>query len=80
MDISANAEVDCSDGPCGQVTRLIINPINLQVTHLVVAEQDYPYLKRLVPVQLIWKSTAEFLYLKCTRKQLATLRPFPENE
>ena len=80
MHILVNAEADGSDGPYGRVTRLIINPINLQVTHLVVAERAYPYLKRLVPVQLIWKSTSEYLYLKCTKKQLATLRPFSEIE
>jgi hypothetical protein len=80
MQIVVNAEIDCSDGPCGRVTCLILRPTTPQVTHLVVAERDYPYLKRLAPVQLLRDSTPGHICLDCTKNQLATLRPFQEIE
>jgi hypothetical protein len=42
MHIAVNAAVDCSDGPSGRITCLIISPPQPQVTHLVVAERGYP--------------------------------------
>lgn len=80
MYIPVNDEIDCSDGPGGRVTCLMINPLKPQVTHLVVAERAFPYLKRLVPVQLLKDSPPGRSSLDCTRSQLAILRPFHEIE
>lgn len=80
MVIPLNNEINCSDGPGGRITCLIVNPLSLQLTHLVVAEQVYPYLKRLVPVQILKEQPSGCILLSCTQRQLATLRPFLEVE
>ncbi len=30
------AKADCADGPCGTVTRVVIDPVAHSVTHLVI--------------------------------------------
>lgn len=40
MDVPINAKVNCSDGPCGRSTRVVLNPGTKKVTHLVVATGD----------------------------------------
>ena len=43
MDIPLNAEVFCTDGPCGKSNSVIVNPITDQVTHFVTKENDFPH-------------------------------------
>jgi hypothetical protein len=43
MDIPLNAEVHCTDGVCGRSTYVIVNPVNEQVTHVVVREAWFPH-------------------------------------
>jgi hypothetical protein len=45
MDIPVKAVVQCTDGPGGRSTYVVVNPITEQVTHLVVKERQ----PRLVP-------------------------------
>lgn len=44
------SEVACSDGPCGTLTRVIVDPIQRRLTHLVVEPDGGPGEARLVPV------------------------------
>lgn len=80
MDIPINAEVRCADGPCGQTTRVIINPILREVTHLVVREKDFLRVERIVPIDLVVESTPHHIRLRCTFDELAALEPFIEYE
>jgi sporulation protein YlmC with PRC-barrel domain len=80
MDIPVSAEVTCIDGLCGHSSCVIVSPILQQVTHLVVQEKSFPYLKRLVPIELIGESASHLVHLGCTKSQLATLRPYLEIE
>jgi len=73
MDIPINAQVLCSDGPCGTSSYIILNPTNERVTHLVVKENRDPYRERLVPVDLIAGSTANEIRLGCSREELGGL-------
>jgi len=43
------AEARCNDGACGQVSRVVIDPVTLTVTHLVVEPDDPHQFGRLVP-------------------------------
>ncbi len=36
MDIVLNAQVKCTDGVAGHVSRIILNPVADQITHIVV--------------------------------------------
>jgi sporulation protein YlmC with PRC-barrel domain len=80
MDISANAEVVCTDGPVGRSTCVILNPVTQQVTHVVVKEKWFPHVERLVPVELVTESTPHQIHLRCTIKDLVELDSFTETE
>jgi sporulation protein YlmC with PRC-barrel domain len=66
------AEVSCSDGPGGQVRRVVVDPVAEAVTHLVVGPEHPHGLGRLVPVDLI-DATAGQIRLRCTLAEFARL-------
>ena len=47
------ADASCTDGACGQVSRIIVNPVAREVTHLVVDPKHRHGPGRLVPVDLL---------------------------
>ena len=76
MDISLNAPVACSDGAAGHVSALILNPLDDQITHVVVRETGRLAIEREAPVLLVVEATPERITLSCTQAQLAALPPF----
>jgi hypothetical protein len=46
-------KVTCSDGDCGELIRVIVDPVARKLTHLVVDPQDGVNSARLVPVDLV---------------------------
>jgi len=59
------ADVSCSDGVCGEVSRVVIDPVVRAVTHLVVEPKHRQGLGRLVPLDLVDATTGE-VRLDCT--------------
>jgi hypothetical protein len=59
---------------------VIINPVSRQLTHIVVDEKESPFLKRLVPLDLVTTGDTNGVALDCTMAQLSTLRPLVEFE
>lgn len=53
------AQASCSDGPCGEVTRVVVDPVAKAVTHIVVEPKHRSGLGRLVPVSLVNTSAGE---------------------
>jgi hypothetical protein len=78
MDIPINVDVWCDGELCGRSTCLIVNPINTRVTHLVVIENDFPYIERLVPVETILASSSKSIQLRCDKARLSGMEPFKE--
>ena len=66
------AEASCSDGVCGEVTRVVIDPVAETVTHLVVQPKHQHATGRLVPLRLV-QSTGADLHLDCTLAQFEKL-------
>jgi sporulation protein YlmC with PRC-barrel domain len=64
------AEAICSDGACGEVSRVVVDPVARTVTHLVV-ELTHGN-GRLVPVSLVDATTSE-VRLSCTRAEFDKL-------
>src|SRR5262245_55249047 len=60
------ARARCTDGHCGEVRRLIIDPATETVTHLVIQPGHRQEAGRLVPVHLV-ESTDGEIRLRCTR-------------
>ncbi len=59
------SEASCTDGVCGEVSRVVVNPVAEAVTHLVVEPKDRHGLARLVPIDLVEVASPE-VRLHCT--------------
>jgi sporulation protein YlmC with PRC-barrel domain len=73
------AEASCTDGVCGEVTRVVVDPVARAVTHLAVEPKGRIGLGRLVPVDLI-DSTADGIRLSCTLAEFERLDPAEETQ
>ncbi len=58
-------DASCTDGVCGEVIRVVVDPVARAVTHLVVEPKHRRGLGRLVPLDLVDTSTAT-VRLRCT--------------
>ena len=79
MLFTIGADASCSDGACGQVSRVIVNPVAREVTHLVVDPKYRHNSGRLVPVDLVDATTGQ-IRLRCTLAELQTLQPAEKTE
>jgi len=59
------ARASCTDGPCGEVSRVVVDPIARTVTHLVVGPEHRHGLGRLVPLDLVSVVAGE-IRVRCT--------------
>ncbi len=59
------AHASCTDGVCGEVIRVVVDPVARAVTHLVVEPKHRGALGRLVPLNLV-DTTASKVRLRCT--------------
>ena len=66
------ARASCTDGHCGEVRRLIIDPASEIVTHLVIQPGHRQEAGRLVPVHLVESADGE-IRLRCTRAEFDNL-------
>lgn len=73
------ATASCSDGLCGEVTRMIIDPVARTVTHLVVEPKHRGEPGRLVPLDLV-ATTADEITLRCTIAEFDRLDPAEETD
>ena len=79
MPFRIGADASCTDGACGQVSRIIVNPVTREVTHLVVDPKHRYGRGRLVPVDLVDAPTGQ-IRLRCTLAEFQTLRSGEETE
>jgi sporulation protein YlmC with PRC-barrel domain len=73
------AEAACTDGPCGQVTRVVIDPIARAVTHLVIEPKHRQGLGRLVPLRVA-SGGATRVRLSITLAEFHRLEPAEETQ
>jgi sporulation protein YlmC with PRC-barrel domain len=66
------ARASCTDGECGEVRRLIIDPATEMVTHLVIKPGHSQEAGRLVPVDLVETTDGE-IRLRCTLAEFGKL-------
>jgi sporulation protein YlmC with PRC-barrel domain len=71
---TVGATVSCTNGDCGKLTRVIIDPIGRTLTHIVV-EPRHEERGRLVPLHLVQTSTPEKIELACTLHEFNLLDP-----
>jgi sporulation protein YlmC with PRC-barrel domain len=73
------ADVSCSDGACGKVTRVVVDPVARTVTHLVVEPGLWHGPGRLVPLGLA-DAAADQIRLRCTLADFENLDPAEETQ
>src|SRR4249920_2015885 len=79
MPFRIGADATCTDGACGQVSRIIVNPATREVTHLAVDPKHRKGPGRIVPVDLVDATTGQ-IRLRCTLAEFQTLQPAQEAE
>jgi sporulation protein YlmC with PRC-barrel domain len=77
--LAIGTKASCSDGPCGEVRRLVIDPATDTVTHLVIQPGHRREAARLVPLDRV-EATAGEIRLRCTRAEFDKLDPAEERD
>jgi sporulation protein YlmC with PRC-barrel domain len=72
MQLILGTQASCSDGACGQLQRIILDPAERKVTHLAIEAGHSGAVGRLVPVSLVEQTSGE-LKLSCTTAQFDQL-------
>lgn len=73
------ADAIFADAACGEVTRVIVDPLARAVTHLVVRQKHQYGSARLVPLDLVDATTDE-IRLRCTLAEFEKLDPAEETQ
>jgi sporulation protein YlmC with PRC-barrel domain len=76
---SIGSEVACSDGACGDLRRVVVDPVARALTHLVVEPRHRAGAGRLVPVDLV-ESTTDVILLRCTIAEFEALENAEETQ
>jgi sporulation protein YlmC with PRC-barrel domain len=66
------ADVTCTDGNCGAVSKVVVDPVSQTVTHLLVEPKHRAGLGRLVPLDLV-DASADEVRLRCTMAEFESL-------
>jgi len=72
MPVTIGTRARCSDGASGWVSRVVVDPASLTVTHLVVEPEDRHEPGRLVPLDLV-HAAAGSIGLRCTTAEFYQL-------
>lgn len=71
------AEASCTDGSCGRVNRVVLDPVARAITHLVVEPSHHQGVARLVPVDLVTAAGGN-VQLRCSISEFNALEPAEE--
>jgi sporulation protein YlmC with PRC-barrel domain len=78
-EFTIDADASCSDGPCGKLTRLIVDPETQAVTHLVIKPKHRGEPGRLVPIDRV-DAAAGGIRLRCTMAEFGKFDPAEEED
>jgi hypothetical protein len=73
------SKVLCSDGACGELRRVVVDPVARALTHLVVETPHRRGTGRLVPIELV-DSTGTEIRLRCTLAEFEVLDDAEETQ
>ncbi len=78
-EFTIGSNVLCSDGDCGELRRVVVDPIARALTHLVVEAKHRQGIGHLVPIDLVSASGAE-IHLRCTVAEFEDLEDAEETQ
>lgn len=70
------SKVRCTDQECGEVTRVIVDPLSLEISHIVVSGNGVGWPERQVPASTIQRVTDDLVELRATTADLQAFPPF----
>jgi sporulation protein YlmC with PRC-barrel domain len=79
VPVTIGGRARCQDGPCGQVTRVVVDPVADEITHLVVEPEGRRGLGRLVPLDLV-DASSDGITLRCTLAEFERLDPAEQTQ
>ncbi len=79
-EFTIGAKANCSDGPCGEVSRLVIDPAAGTVTHLVITPEHHREAGRFVPVDLVDSAGGQVRRVRCTLAEFDRLEHAAERK
>jgi hypothetical protein len=79
-EYAIGAQVYCEQGPCGELVRVVVDPVKRAITHLVVGDRHSQEVGRLVPIDLVETATEKELRLHCTLATFASLEAAEETK
>jgi sporulation protein YlmC with PRC-barrel domain len=80
MEIPLNAQVECTDGICGNSVYVLVNPISEQITHLVVKAPSLNQTEYMVPLENVTGTIVGTIQLNCSKAELEKMPPFVKTE
>jgi len=80
FDFNIGAEVHCTDGQCGRLLKVVVDPHTERVTDLIVEKGFILTTDKVLPVSVVEKATPEAVYLSTTGDQLADCADYREVE
>jgi hypothetical protein len=78
MRIPINAKVECTDGPCGRVVSVIVDPKADEVTHIVVRDRGFPHVEYLLPLRDVWAIDDDSVQIDRASAEVESLEHFTE--
>jgi sporulation protein YlmC with PRC-barrel domain len=72
-------DASCSDGVCGEVSRVVVDPVAEAITHLVVEPKHRQGLGKLVPLDLV-DATPDEVRIRCTTAEFEQLDSAEETQ
>ncbi len=78
MRVQLYAGVACTDGPCGRVESVIVDPLADRVTHLVVRARAAPHAEYLLPLDEVISAEGATVRVARTREALEALERFTD--
>jgi sporulation protein YlmC with PRC-barrel domain len=78
-EYTIGSEVTCSDGVCGELTRVVVDPVARALTHLVIEPKNRQGTGRMVPIELV-ESAAEEIRLRGTTSEFDALPAAEETQ
>lgn len=70
MQINVGMLAEATDGPCGEVADVVVDPVRWRVTHLVIQPEHHHELARLVPIEAVVSNDADHAVLTWSTAQV----------
>src|SRR5574341_404778 len=80
MQPKLKSKVRCTDGEIGEITRVIVDPLSLQVSHIVVGSNGAGGPERQVPAAAIQRVTEDLVELRAPSSEWESFPSFKRDE